>query len=97
MAKIAINSNEAMADKDDLSKCRAALNDAKSRLTVMRSTITENWNGSSAAQCLSLIDGFIKQIDDLMSKSTLTQSLLDTIVRTYQDADSRLSGRFNSL
>jgi len=96
MAKISVNSQEAALDKDDLDKCRTALIDAKDQLNIMKPHLVQNWKGNSAGQCLNLLNDFIKQIDDLIGRTARTQNILDTIVNTYREADSKLSGGFGS-
>jgi len=88
-----INSNDAASDKQYLDKCEISLDQANAQLAKLAKDLPGNWGGTAAAQCLTLLAGFQKQISDLMIKKTAAVNMLDTIVNTYRDADAATANR----
>lgn len=90
---ISIDSRDAEGDKQDLRAGRMLLEDARDELVRARAALAGGWQGSAAAQCDQLLEGFIRQINELIEGTATTAQMLDTIVDTYREADQALRGK----
>lgn len=90
---IMIDSSQAELDKQDLSRGRTSLDEAKRILQQMQRIISADWKGTAATQCAELIDGFIRQTEGFSQGTGSAISMLDAIVNTYRDADRALASK----
>ncbi len=91
MAKISIDYVEATEDVKELLKCKEALDEAKNKLNALKPDISSSWKGHSANQCLTLIEGFVRQIDELTERTQTASRKINTISSTYMEADRKLA------
>jgi len=88
--KIMIDSNDSVADKNDLTGCRRSLNEAKQQLVKLRDDMFTHWEGNAKNVYYDAINTYIAEIDSLLEKNLKAMQWLDTIANTYRDADAAL-------
>ena len=92
MGKIMLNSNDAIADKNDLAQSRHSLVEAQQLLIKLRDGMPATWQGFAAGGCYALTDDFITKIELLLTRNLNAMKMIDIIWETYKDVDTALSG-----
>ena len=88
--KIMVDSNDAVADTQDLISCRSSLFEAKQQLAQLRYDMFTLWEGNAKNVYYDALSDYIEQVDEMINRSLNAIQWIDTIITTYKDADQAL-------